>query len=180
MITEKRKLFLSFLLTQHGPLEATKAVVNRLTPTYCCRCITQRHLNALWLGSCTWIVPRQVRLLKAAMPFAKRLTPTHCCRCTTLWEEAPVMIAEMRKLFFSILFRCTTQRAAPWPCVTPARAASTCCAWAWSGRSCRRGTGPAPAVLSARACPPSASLWMKSRTGSPLEAAGAFLLMPVC
>lgn len=76
--------------------------------------------------------------------------------------------------------RCTTQRAARWHCVTPARAASTCCAWVWSGRSCQRGTGPAPAVLSARACPPSASLWMKSRTGSPLEAAGAFPLMSVC
>ena len=87
--------------------------------------------------------------LKAAMAFVKRLTPTHCCRCTT-------------------------QRAARWHCVTPARAASTCCAWAWSGRSCQRGTGPAPAVLSARACPPSASLWMKSRTGSPPELAGAF------
>ena len=64
--------------------------------------------------------------------------------------------------------RCTIPRAVPWRCVTTAHAASTCCAWGWSGRSWLKGTGPAPAVPSARASPPSASLWTTSRTDSPL------------
>lgn len=68
--------------------------------------------------------------------------------------------------------RCTTQKGAPWRCVIAAPAASTCCAWGWSGRSCLRGTGPAPAVLSARASPPSASLWTMSRTGKLLAMDG--------
>ena len=51
--------------------------------------------------------------------------------------------------------------------MTAALAASTYCAWVWSGKSWLKGTGPVPAAPSARASPPSASPWMMSRTDSP-------------